>query len=238
MFSTLALLQELPCLLLGLEACGQRGFHLRSRPIGILQGKHALHAVVRLALESLQFALALNQKAHGHTLHAACREGGLYLAPQYGRQLEAHQAVQHAAGLLCIYQIHVQMAWCLDGLQNGRFRNLMEHNAVGSLFVKSQHLAQMPGDGLSLAVFIACQPYLLGLLGLRLQFAHQLLLLFGNLIFGFQCLVVDAQFLLLQVTNVAVARHHLVVFAKKLLDSFRLGRRLHDYQILLHTFFC
>ena len=89
----------------------------------------------------------------------------------------------------------------------------MEHDAVRLLLVQSQHLAQMPGDGLSLAVLIGSQPHLFGILGLLLQLAHQLLLLVGNLVFGFQCLFVYTQFLFLQVADVAVARHHLEVLA-------------------------
>ena len=62
----------------------------------------------------------------------------------------------------------------------------MEHDAVGLLLVQSQHLAQVPGDGFSLAVFIGCQPHLLGVLGLLLQVADQLLLLIGDFIFGYE----------------------------------------------------
>ena len=95
----------------------------------------------------------------------------------------------------------------------------------------------MPRDSFSLAVFIACEPYLLGFLGLRLQLAHQLSLLVGNFVFRFKRILVDTQFFFLQVAYVTVARHHLVVLAEKLFYGLRLGRRLNNYQVLLHVFF-
>ena len=100
----------------------------------------------------------------------------------------------------------------LNGFDNGRLRDLVEHDAVGLLLVQSQYFAKVPGDGFSLAVFIACEPNLFGFLGVLLQFADEALLLVGYLVFGHQRIVVDADFFLLQVANVAVARHHLEIF--------------------------
>ena len=105
------------------------------------------------------------------------------------------------------------MARVLNGLQDSRLCNLVEHDAVGLLLIQSQHLAEVPGDGLSLTVFIGRQPHLLGLLGLLLQFADQFFLLVGNLVLGFQRCVVYTQFFFLQVADMAVARHHFEVLA-------------------------
>ena len=114
-----------------------------------------------------------------------------------------------------------------DGLQDGGLRDLVEHDALRLLLVQTQHLAQVPRDGFSLAVLITGQPHLAGFLRLRLQLAHQLLLLVGNLVDGLQRLLVDAQLVLLQVADVAVARHHLVVLAEELLNGLSLGGRLY-----------
>ena len=123
----------------------------------------------------------------------------------------------------------------LDGFHDSRLGDLVEHNALGLLLVQAQHLAQMPRDGFSLAVLITCQPNLTGFLGLALQLAYQFLLLVGDLVFGFQGLLVDTQVVLLQVAYVAVARHHFVFVAQEFLDG--LGRRLYYHQILLHFLF-
>ena len=121
------------------------------------------------------------------------------------------------------------MAWSLDGLQDGRLGDFVEHNAVGLLLVEAEHLAEVPRDGFSLAVLIGCQPYLLGFLGLRTQVCHQLGLLFRNFIFRFERLLVDAQLFLLQVADMAIARHHLEVRTEELLNCLRFCRRLHDH---------
>ena len=156
----LAQFKELLGLALRLEALREGGLHLRLRPVGIDDAERAGHVVVGLALEGLQLALALDDEAHGDALHAAGRQRRLHLAPQHGRQLEAHQSVEHAAGLLRVDQVHVQRAGMLDGLEDGRLRDLMEHDALGLLLVEPQHLAEVPRDGLSLAVLIACEPHL------------------------------------------------------------------------------
>ena len=105
----------------------------------------------------------------------------------------------------------------------------MEHNTVSVLLVESQHLAQVPGDCFSLAVFIGSQPHLLCGLGILLQLTNQSLLLFWYLIIGTQGVEINAYLFLFEVTDVSIARHHFEVFAKKLLNGFRLGGALYDY---------
>ena len=80
----LAKLQELLHLVLGLQALGQRGLHLAHRTVRVGDGEDAVHTIVGLALEGLQLALALNDESNGDTLHATCRQGGLYFSPKYG----------------------------------------------------------------------------------------------------------------------------------------------------------
>ena len=124
---------------MGLEAVAERG-----KQGGPLHFQLGADVEVGLALEGLNLALALNDESHGDTLHTACRQRRLHLAPQHGRQLEAHNAVEHTACLLGIHQVQVDAAGMLDGSENGRLRNLVEHDAVGLLLVETQHFAQMP----------------------------------------------------------------------------------------------
>ena len=204
----LALLEEGQCLVVGLKAVAERG-----KQGGTLHFQLGADVEVGLALEGLNLALALNDESHGDTLHSACRQRRLHLAPKHRRQLEAHQAVEHAACLLCVNEVHIDMARVLNGSENGRLCNLVEHDTIGLLLVETQHFAQVPRDGFSLAVFIACEPNLLGFLRVLLQFADEFLLLVGYFVVGHQRVVVDTDFFLLQVTNVAVARHYLEVFS-------------------------
>ena len=140
----LALLQELLHLLGGLHALVQQCLHLRLRTVGILNGKDACHTIIRIALESLYLALAFYYQSYCHTLHTTGRKSRLHLTPQYRRQLETYQAVEHTACLLGVHQIHIQTARRLDSLQNGRFGDFVEHDAVGFLLVQTEHFTQVP----------------------------------------------------------------------------------------------
>ena len=128
------------------------------------------------------------------------------------------------------------MTRMLDGLQNGGFGNLVEDDTVGLGLVQSQHLTQMPGDGFSLAVFIGCEPYFLCLLRVRLQFADESLLVIGDFVFRLKGMVINAEFFLLQVPDMTVARHDFIVITQEFLYRLRLGGRLYNYEVLLHIF--
>ena len=140
----LACFEESHGLVVLLEAVRQLGFHLRLRSVVVGNGKDGIHAVVGFTLESLDFALAFYDQAHRNALHTTCRQRWLDLAPQHRRELEAHQTVQHAACLLCVYEVHVQPSGVLDRLQDGRLGDFVEHDTVCIGLVQTQHLAQVP----------------------------------------------------------------------------------------------
>ena len=103
----------------------------------------------------------------------------------------------------------------------------MEHDAVCLLGLQTQHLVEMPGYGLTLAVLIAREPDRLGLLGCGFQLLDKILLVGGDFIFRSEvALDIDAHALLLKVTDMAEAGHHLEVRPQKFLNGFRLGGRL------------
>ena len=214
-------------LVVRLETRVQLGRHTGLAALGL---HRAGDAVVGLALEVAYLLLALGDEPHRHTLHAPGRQGRLYLLPQHRRELKAHDAVEHAARLLGIDQVDVDGAGVLDGLHDGRLGDLVKHDALGILGLEPQHLVEMPRDGLSLAVLIRGQPHRLGLLGSLLEVGHEGFLVAWNFIYRLKAIVdVDAEVLLVQVTYVPVARHHLVVISQKLLDGLGLGRRLYNH---------
>ena len=198
-----AALQECYSLFAGGKALVEFGFDLGDVAFGLGHGEDGAHAIVGLAHEGLYLALALNDESYSHALHASGRQCGLHLAPQYGRKLESHESVEHSSCLLGIDEVHVEMTGMLDGIKDGGGGNLVEYDAVGIVLVQAQHLTQMPTDGLSLAVFIGCQPHALCLLDLLLELAHQLAFLLGYLVIGLHRLLVDGERLLFQVTYVA-----------------------------------
>ena len=129
---------------MGLQALGQHRLDLALRTVGIGDGKGCGHAIVWFALESLYLTLTFDDKTYGNALYTTCRQGGLDLTPQDGRQLEAYQTVEHTAGLLGVHQVHVNVTRGFDSLEDGRFGNFVEHDTVGMLLVQSEHLAQVP----------------------------------------------------------------------------------------------
>ena len=140
----LAVVEECQRLVVCLEACVELCLHFCLLAVGTDGEEYGVHSIVWLRLECLYLSLSLHDESHCHALHSSGRECRLHLAPQHGRELEAHDAVEHPACLLGIHEVHVEESRMLDGVEDGGLGNLVEHDAVGVLFVESEHLAQMP----------------------------------------------------------------------------------------------
>ena len=222
-----AVATEQECLSLGfrLEAAVEFGAYFLS---AVPEREHGAHAVSALLLESGDFALALYDEAHGDTLHAPCRKAGAHAPPQHGRHFEAHEAVEHAAGLLRVHEVEVNGARVLYGGEDSGLCDFVEHDALRRLGVNAEHLCQVPRDGLSFAVFIGREPYGGGFLGGRAQLAHHVLLVGWYFVVGRKRVEVYAEVFLFQVTDMAVTRHYFIVVAKEFLNGFCLCGRLHN----------
>ena len=228
-FSILALVEEGEGLVVGLEPMVELGFHLTLRAVGIGKAEDGVHTVERLTLEFLYVAFPLNDKADGDTLHASCRQGRFHLPPQHRREAETHQTVENAAGLLGVDEIHVEVTRMLYGRQDSGFCDFMEDDTARLRLVETENLAEVPADGLSLAVLIGCEPHFLCGLGVLLQFADNFFLFLRNDIMRFQGVSIYAQFLLFQVADVTVTGHDFIVFAKKFLNRLSLRGALYYY---------
>ena len=233
-----ARLEEVRCLLLGGEARVQLRPQLGGVAVLVRSREEGRHAVGRLGAEVLYLALALHDEAHGHRLHAPGRERGSDLAPQHGRELEAHDAVEHAACLLRVDQVEVDVARVLDGGEDGGLGDFVEHDAARAFGLQPQHLVQVPGDGFPLAVLIGGQPHHVGLPGGLLQLGHELLLIGRHLVLRrVAVLEVDVDAPVGQVAHVPEAGHHVVVLPQEFLDGLGLGGRLDDDKILRHILY-
>ena len=123
--------------------------------------------------EGHALALALDHYAGGHALHPPSRQAGQHLLPQNGRHLIAVEPVEQATGLLGVHQAAVQITGRLDGGADGRRGDLVEHHALDvNTGLGREHLQQVPGDGLALAVLIGGEIQLVGLLEKLLQLAN------------------------------------------------------------------
>jgi hypothetical protein len=126
-------------------------------------------------------------------LHSPRGELGPELLPQHRRHLVANQAVEDATGFLCVDHSLVDFA---------RLRKSVADRTAGD-FVKDQphdgdiglqHLDQVPGDGLSLAVFVSREVELGRALELLLESRDLLFFVGGNHVERCEIVVdVDAQ---------------------------------------------
>ena len=86
----LAFVQKRLHLVVGGETLVQFGLHFCHRPIFCAYAKNGIHTVIRFAFKPLYFSFPFHNQSHGNALHATCRQGRFHLAPQHGRELEAH----------------------------------------------------------------------------------------------------------------------------------------------------
>jgi hypothetical protein len=135
----------------------------------------------------------------------------------------------------------------LHGALDALARDLVESQALhGHLGL--EHLEQVPGDGLSLAVLIGGEVDLLGVLELGLDLGDDLALLRADHIVGLEAVLDVHRELahgalalawgqlagLRKVADVADARHHVVLRTKERADGARLRGRLDDHELARH----
>ncbi len=143
------------------------------------RGEGRLQVPPRRRAEAHAGPLALDDHAGGHALDPSGRQPGHHLLPQHRADLVAVEAVEDPPGFLGVDAPQVEVAGLGDGCVDGRPGDLVEdHPAHRDLGV--EHLAQVPGDGLALAVLVGREVDLAGLLDQASQLGHLLLLLPGH----------------------------------------------------------
>jgi len=224
--------------LLRIETPAELGLENGLLAVGVRDEKVGHDPIIGLRLESHDLPLPLDDQPDGHALHASGRQRRFDLFPQHGRQLEADQPVENTARLLGVDQIQVDSARILDRMQNRVLRNFVKNDPLRIVVSESEHLIQVPRDGLPFAVFIGSEPNRLGLLRELFELGHRLLLVGGYFVVGSEVVGdIDAQSLFRQVPDMAETRLDDIPLAQKLLDRLGFGGRLYDHQIVLHSFF-
>ncbi len=108
------------------------------------------------ALEDLDLGLALADQAQRHGLHAAGRAAARQLAPQHGREGEAHEIVERAARHVGVDQGLVELARMGDGVEHRLLGDGVEGDALDvdpvQRLLGLEHVPDMPGNGLALAI--------------------------------------------------------------------------------------
>ncbi len=98
--------------------------------------------------------LPLDDEAHRHRLHATRGEPRTDLPPQQRRDLVPIEPIDDPPGLLGPHQVEVDLAGVLEGVTDGGLGDLVEHQPADR-HLGLEHLDEMPGDALPLAVLIS-----------------------------------------------------------------------------------
>ena len=197
-------------------------------------GKLGIDGPVFLLHKVADFLFAVDNQLDDHRLHPACRQTRLDRFPQEGTELIAHQAVEDAAGLLRVDQVDVDVARSCHTAFDAGLGNLVKGNAAFFLAAQIQHIRQVPGDCLSLAVRVGGKINKACVLGSLFQLVAQLTLAADVDIF--RCKIVfdvHTQTAFGQITHMTHRSHDLIALAQIFLDGLCLCRRLHDYQLIL-----
>ena len=103
-----------------------------------------VYLIICLMIECEDLPFAVYDKTKRYRLHTSGGELRLDLSPEYRRELESHESVEHAACLLCVHETHVDVARILYRIEDGVLCNLMEHDSSGVRCVKVESFEKMP----------------------------------------------------------------------------------------------
>ena len=93
-------------------------------------GEMGVDRPVFFFLEGFDFAFAIDDQAQCDGLHASGGKAAADFVPQKRRDLVAHEAIEHAAGLLRVDQIAIDVAGMLERGLDGALRDFVEGHAA------------------------------------------------------------------------------------------------------------
>ena len=212
----------------------------------------ALEVPVGRELELHPLALAVDHEPGGDGLHATGGQAGHHLAPEDGRDLVAVEAVEDAARLLGLDEVHVELARALRGSQDRGLGDLDEDHPLDRDALRGELVEEVPGDRLALAVIIGGEVELVGVLEQLLQLRDVALLVAWHDVIGLEPVVdVDGEpspglvldrgrgvsSVVGEVADVTDRGLDDVAAAEEAADLRRLGRRLDDDELVCHVRF-
>ena len=146
--------------------------------------------------------------------------------------------VQHAACLLGVHQIIIDIARMKNSLLDSGLGDLMEDDTLCVFLIQTQYLFQMPCDRFSLAVLIGSQPYGVGFLHFLLELLDEMFFMCINGIMRLVAVLeIDTHGVLAQrfdIADMPLTAQHMIVLTQKFLNRFGFRRRLYYYQIFAH----
>ena len=188
-----------------------------------------LDGPVFLGHERADLVFAVHDQTGRDALHAARGQAALDLAPQEGRQLVAHDAVEDTARLLRVDQIDVDVARVLDAVLDRGLGDLVEGDALGVLVLQLEQLLDVPRNGFALAVRVGCEVDEIALADLTAQLPDDFILTLDRHIFRLEIVLkIDAHFLFRQIAQMPHGSLDHILRPQILADGLGLGGRLHD----------
>jgi len=161
---------------------------------------------------------------------------------EHRRHAVADDTVHDPAGLLGLHAGHIDGPGRLEGPLDLRLRDRVERHPLGIGRIDAEHLREVPGDGLSLAIQVGGEPDVLGPLGEPPELRDGLRLFTGDFVGGGEVVLeIDARHRLLralwglawQVADMADRGLHDKALPQVLLDRFGLRGALHDDQFIV-----
>src|SRR5208282_265200 len=201
----------------------------------ILAREASVERPVFFGAKCLALALAIDDYPERDRLHAPRADAALDLVPQQRTQLVADQPVEHAARLVRVEQVVIELRGIVDRRLDGSRRDFMEQHAAHVGLGLAEMIGDMPRDRLAFAVGVAGEVDVILALRGALDLADYLLFALDYDVVGREIVLdIDAQLAFGQVHHVADRGHDLVVATQVTLDGFRLCGRFDNYEILCH----
>ena len=143
----------------GVPAVDLRQFRAEGTSGGGFRVEKRLEDPVFLRDERQNFAFAFADEAERHGLHASRADAAFDAGPEQRADLIADDAVEHAARLLGVHAVHVDLAGRLECAVDGAAGDLVEGNAVEVRFLVdlAEDFLKMPGDGFPFTVRVRRQ---------------------------------------------------------------------------------
>ena len=117
----------------------------------------------------------------------------------------------------------------LYSLLNSGLRNFIEDNAAVRIWIQPQNKGQMPGNGLSFAVGVACQIDFIGILGIFLKCLDEVPLAADIDVFRCEIMLdIDAELTFRQIAQMSHRSAHHVFSSQIFFDGLGLSWRLNN----------
>ena len=197
-----------------------------------LRLKLGVNGPVFIRHKVVDFTLALNHQTQSHRLNPTGRQAAAHFAPQERTEIVTHQPIQHAARLLGIYQVHIDLARVGKSIRHSRFGDLVKDHPAGYLRIDLGRFEQMPGDGLPLPIRVSRQVNLLGFPGKLLEFFNNSTFLVGHPVFRLETVIhVNRKLGAQQIAHMPDRGLHCITLTQKPSYCFRLGGRFDHHQL-------